>query len=142
MKAPPPLVETELVSDKDPNGPPRAGFMGLGDPNISNQTGQTRQSPQQPGLFHPLSATLLLSVDLLWGLADWAVLTWFLTIPLSFLSVFFPVLMVQWRLNRDGFFTAAIKALFLGGLAAIPTMISGTAVGVALLAWAGIRRFR
>ena len=34
---------------------------------------------------------------------------------------------------------AAAKALFLGIVAAVPFSVTGTPIGIALLAWAGIR---
>ncbi|MCB1127038.1 MAG: hypothetical protein KDM81_11110 [Verrucomicrobiae bacterium] len=35
---------------------------------------------------HPLSAAVLLAVDNLWNPTDWAVATWLVTIPASFIS--------------------------------------------------------
>lgn len=91
---------------------------------------------------HPLSSGLLLLVDNLWNLADWAVLDWILTIPLSFLSVAVPVYFIQRRAHRDPRLRAASLALILGLVAAIPTSITGTPVGAALLAWTGIHRWK
>jgi hypothetical protein len=87
--------------------------------------------------FHPLAATLLIIIDNLWNFADFAVLDWFLTIPLSFLSVFAPTLWIQHRKQGDGWGKALAKALFLGVVAAVPFSVTGTPVGLALLAWAG-----
>lgn len=87
--------------------------------------------------FHPLAATLLIAIDNLWNFADFAVLDWFLTIPLSFLSVFAPTLWIQRRKQGDGWGKALAKALFLGVVAAVPFSVTGTPVGLALLAWAG-----
>ena len=92
--------------------------------------------------FHPLSATLLLVVDNLWNLEDWLVVTWIFTIPLSFVSVFVPVLCIQRFISRDPWSTTVKKALFLGIVAAVPTSITGTPVGLALLAWAGLSGIR
>ena len=91
---------------------------------------------------HPLAAGLLVAVDNLWNLADWAVITWWVTVPLGFLSVFVPTVWVQRRLRRDGWSAALAKALDLGLVAAIPTSLTGTPVGMALLAWAGVDRWR
>ncbi|MSU34783.1 MAG: hypothetical protein EXS36_06655 [Pedosphaera sp.] len=88
--------------------------------------------------FHPLSATLLLVVDNLWTLEEWLIVTWLFTIPLSFVSVFLPVLCIQRFVSRDRWSIAVKKALFLGIVAAVPTSITGTPVGLALLAWAGL----
>lgn len=91
---------------------------------------------------HPLAAGLLLAVDNLWNLADWAILTWWVTVPLGFLSVFVPTLWVQRWLRRDRWVVALAKAFALGLVAAIPTSLTGTPVGMALLAWAGVDRWR
>lgn len=98
------------------------------------------RSPAPP--IHPWSAGLLVAVDNLWNLADWAVLTWWLTVPLAFLSVFVPTVWLQRWLRRDRWSVAFGKALVLGLVAAIPTSLTGTPVGVALLAWAGVDRWR
>lgn len=87
---------------------------------------------------HPLAALLLLGVDNLWNLADWAVVDWFITIPLSFMTVFFPTLLIQRLLRRDRWGRALFLALLLGVIAGIPTSVFGSPVGVALLAWFGI----
>ena len=92
--------------------------------------------------FHPAAAALLLLVDNLWNFAEFAIIDWFLTIPLSFLSVFVPTYWIQRRYNRDGTLTAVAKALFLSIVAAVPFSVTGTPVGIALLAWAGIRHQR
>ena len=92
--------------------------------------------------IHPWSAGLLVAVDNLWNLVDWAVLTWWLTVPLAFLSVFVPTVWVQRRLRRDRWIPALAKALMLGAVAAIPTSLTGTPLGLALLGWAGVDRWR
>ncbi len=108
----------------------------------------TAQKPVEPAAqpsappIHPLSAGLLVAVDNLWNLADWAVVTWWMTVPLSFLSVFLPTLWLQRQLRKDRWGMALAKALVLGLVAAIPTSLTGTPVGMALLAWAGVDRWR
>ena len=89
--------------------------------------------------FHPYSAALLIAVDNLWNLADWTVIGWFLTIPLSFLSVSMPVFWIQRRRNGDRRRIALAKAVFLGVVAAVPFSVTGTPIGLALLAWAGLK---
>lgn len=99
-------------------------------------------SPARPadGPVHPLAAALLVFVDNLWMLADWNAVTWFLTIPLSFLSVSLVTVGIQRFLHRDSWGKALGKGLILGVLAGIPTSITGTPVGLGLLTWAGIMR--
>lgn len=91
---------------------------------------------------HPLSALLLLVVDNMWNMGDWAPFAWIVTIPLAFLSVFFPGLFLQRYANHDGWGKSTGKAMMLAALAAVPTSIAGTPVGVAFLAWAGLDKWR
>jgi hypothetical protein len=92
--------------------------------------------------IHPLAALLLLVVDNLWNLGDWAIFAWVLIIPLTFLSVFFPGVFLQRYANHDGWGKSFAKGILLAALAAVPTSIAGTPVGVAFLAWAGLDRWR
>ena len=81
-------------------------------------------------------------VDSLWTLADWAAAFWLITIPLSFVAVALPTLLIQKCLNRDSLLRAMAVSAFLGVLAAVPTPIMGTATGALVLALAGFKRFR
>jgi hypothetical protein len=90
--------------------------------------------------IHALSALILVAVDNLWNLAEWAVVDWVFTIPLSFVTVFVPVFLLQRHLKKDSNGRALAFAMLLGVLAAIPTSITGTPVGLGLLAWTGLRR--
>ena len=74
-----------------------------------------------------------------WGYAFAVPALLFVTVPLSFLSVFISVFLIQRQRNGDRRRSALWKALLLGVLAAIPTSITGTPIGLALLAWAGIK---
>src|SRR5438552_12113917 len=88
--------------------------------------------------IHALSALVLVAVDNLWNLAEWAVVDWVVTIPLSFITVFVPVFLLQRYLKHDSNGRAVAFASLLGVLAAIPTSITGTPIGLALLAWTGL----
>jgi len=90
--------------------------------------------------IHALSALVLVAVDNLWNLADWVVVDWIFTIPLSFITVFVPVFLLQKYLKKDSNGRALAFAALLGVLAAIPTSITGTPVGLGLLAWTGLRK--
>ncbi len=87
--------------------------------------------------IHALSALILVAVDNLWNLADWAVVDWIFTIPLSFITVAVPVFLIQKFVKKDSAGRATAFAALLGALAAVPTSITGTPVGLALLAWSG-----
>ena len=89
--------------------------------------------------FHPAAAGLLIVVDTLWNFAEFVVIDWFFTIPASFVSVFGPVYWIQRRYHQNTVPVALAKALFLGVVAAVPFSVTGTPVGLALLAWAGIK---
>jgi hypothetical protein len=96
--------------------------------------------PEGPPV-HALSAIVLIAVDNLWNLAEWAVLDWIVTIPLSFITVFVPVFLLQKYLKKDSNGRALAIATVLAVIAAIPTSITGTPVGLALLAWTGLRKW-
>jgi hypothetical protein len=90
--------------------------------------------------IHPLSAALLIAIDNLWLLADWAVLMWIVTIPLSFFAVCIPVYLVQRHMRGDPPGRAMAIATLLGVLAAIPTSITGSTAGIMVLGYSGLRR--
>lgn len=96
--------------------------------------------PPSGSPIHPLAAVLLIVVDNLWNLADWIVIDWIITIPLSFITVFVPTLLIQKLLKKDRWSRALSFALLLGIVAAVPTSLTGTPVGLALLAWTGINK--
>ncbi|HTI73026.1 MAG TPA: hypothetical protein VMF06_23835 [Candidatus Limnocylindria bacterium] len=100
----------------------------------------TSPVPASPVPVHPAAAALLLVVDNLWGLADFAIVDWILTIPACFITVFVPTFLIQRRLRKDSVGMALVKALFLGIVAAVPFSVTGTPVGLAILAWAGIKK--
>lgn len=102
---------------------------------------RTPPSAQDQPPIHAFSALILVGVDNLWNLADWAAITWVVTMPLSFLTVFVPVYLIQRHVRRDSRARALAFGVFLGVLAAVPTSITGTPVGLGLLAWTGLRRF-
>lgn len=102
---------------------------------------RAQSAPRHGGApVHPLAAILLIAVDNLWMLEEWAVVTWLVTIPLSFVSVAVPTFFIQKLVNKDRFARAFGLSLLLGVIAAVPTSITGTPVGLALLAWTGLDR--
>jgi hypothetical protein len=98
--------------------------------------------PEPRPLIHPLSAALLIAVDGLWTLADWAVLAWAVTIPLSFLAAGIPTYLIQKHVSGDSGGRSLAVGTFLGVLAAVPTPVTGTVVGGIVLAMAGLRSLR
>lgn len=123
MSTPPETIDVEVVRDT-------AGPQDAGSP-----------PPRTPGApIHPLSAILLLVFDNLWTIPEFVVIDWIVTIPLSFVSVFVPTFFIQKTLKRDSAGRAFVFALLLGVLAAVPTSLTGTPVGLAILAWTGISK--
>lgn len=96
-------------------------------------------APEGPPI-HALSALILVAVDSLWAVFDWLPPIWIVAIPGCFLAVFVPTYLVQKHLRRDSHGRALAFATVLAVLAAIPTPITGTPVGLGLLAWTGLGR--
>ena len=90
--------------------------------------------------IHTLSALLLVAVDNLWLLADWAALLWVITIPLSFFSVAVPVYFIQRHMRGDSSGRAMAVSTLLGVVAAVPFSVTGSGVGLALLGYSGLRK--
>jgi hypothetical protein len=128
---PPPSSQPPIIPEVlPPDAPiPPAGDRRSGEPHPSRG-----RAP-----FHAQAAVLLLVVDNLWNLADWMVISLVITVPLCFLSVAVPTFFIQRRKHGDSLGKAALKAIFLGAVAAVPFSVTGTPVGLALLAWAGIK---
>ena len=103
-------------------------------------------SPEPPPVskssqpIHALSALVLVAVDSLWAIFDFVPPLWIIAIPLCFLAVFVPSFLIQKYLKHDTGGRALAIATLLGVLAAIPTPVTGTSVGVAVLAWSGLAR--
>jgi len=116
---PPKVVEVEVL-------PPEA-------PRPAHRAAPTDGAP-----IHTLSALILVAVDSLWMIFDWAPPIWLLAIPLCFLAVFVPTFLIQKHLKNDSNGRALTFATILAVLAAIPTPITGTATGFGLLAWTGL----
>ncbi len=88
--------------------------------------------------IHALSALILVAVDSLWATFDWLPADWIIAIPSCFAAVFVPTYLIQRHLKRDSKGRAFTFSTILAVLAAIPTPITGTPVGLGLLAWTGL----
>src|SRR5436309_15671266 len=122
------------ISDLPAKSPP----LEVLPPGLPQPASAAKPSDGPP--IHALSALVLVAVDNLWNLAEWAVVDWVVTIPLSFITVFVPVFLLQRYLKHDSNGRAVAFASLLGVLAAIPTSITGTPIGLALLAWTGLSK--
>ncbi len=131
MEQPPKIIDVPAVVEP----PILSGSVSTATPASGAPASAPRNAP-----VHPLAALVLIGVDNLWNLADWAVIDWVVTIPLSFVTVFVPTLIIQRTLRRDPWGRALLLSLILGALAAVPTSITGTPAGLAFLAWSGLHR--
>ena len=95
-------------------------------------------APAEGSPIHGLSALILVAVDSLWAIFDWVPPVWFVAIPACFAAVFVPTYLIQRHLKQDSKGRALTFATILAVLAAIPTPITGTPVGLGLLAWTGL----
>ena len=86
-------------------------------------------APSEGRPIHALSALILVAVDSLWAVFDWVPPVWIVAIPACFVAVFVPTYLIQRHLRNDSKGRAITFAMVLGVLAAIPTPITGTAVG-------------
>ena len=126
MNAPPKIMETpvkEIAVEVLP--PERAGSI------------PHRTAAEGPPI-HALSALLLVAVDSLWVVFDFAPPIWIIAIPFCFLTVLIPSFLIQKHLKRNSNGRALAFASLLAVLAAIPTPITGTPIGLGLLAWTGL----
>ena len=101
------------------------------------------QAPPRPAAvegppIHALSALVLVAVDSLWAVFDWLPPVWVVAIPACFAAVFVPTFLIQKHLKRDSTGRALAFASILAVLAGIPMPITGTPVGLGLLAWTGL----
>ena len=110
-------------------------------PSSDQHTHGPRSSSSDSRPIHSLSALILIAVDSLWAVFDWVPPLWIVAIPLCFLAVFVPCFLIQKHLNGDSTGRALAFATGLGVLAAIPTPITGTSVGLGVLAWSGLGKF-
>src|SRR5262245_27011763 len=106
-------------------------------PPESAQSG-AKSAPAEGSPIHALSALLLIAVDSLWAVSNLAPPIWIVAIPGCFAAVFLPTFLIQKHLKRDSTGRALAFASLLAVLAAIPTPITGTPVGLGLLAWSGL----
>ena len=95
-------------------------------------------APSEGRPIHALSALILVAVDSLWAVFDWVPPVWIVAIPGCFAAVFIPTYLIQRHLKNDSRARALTFATILAVLAAIPTFVTGTPVGLGLLAWTGL----
>lgn len=107
-------------------------------PEIVDSIPPAAPKPEGP-IIHPLAAICMVVVDLVWTIPEVA---GFLVpvIALSLVSVGSITFLIQKFIRGDANGRAAAVALLLGVLAAVPTPITGTAVGILVLGMAGLHQ--
>jgi hypothetical protein len=97
--------------------------------------------PLPPPPIHPMAALTTIVLDNVFGWVDilpGALLgTSLLVGGLGFISTLF----VQRFLARDGWGESLAKGLVMGIIAGVPFQVTGTAIGVILLGWAGLNQW-
>ncbi len=136
----PPQIPVEVVPPGDPG--PGNPLSNEGNHPGTDGAGSRGAAAPPTTPFHPAAAGLMILIDSLWSIPEFAVVTWPVTVMGCFLSVFIPTYLVQRRAHQDRAGTAAWKALFLASVAAVPLPVMGTSIGLALLAWFGIKHPR
>ena len=105
-------------------------------PVVAQAAPGAASSDGQP--IHALSALILVAVDSRWIPGEFLMPAWIVAIPACFAAVFIPTYLIQRHLKNDSKGRALTFATILAVLAAIPTPITGTPVGLGLLAWTGL----
>jgi hypothetical protein len=98
--------------------------------------------PIPPAPVHPLSALATIILDNIFGVIE-------LADPLAILMTSVTVgvvgtvttMFVQRYLAKDSWGASIAKGLVMGVIAGVPFQVTGTAVGVPLLAWAGLHQW-
>lgn len=98
--------------------------------------------PIPPPPIHPLAALATIVLDNIFG---WIELVDPLALALTSISVgvvgFLTTMFVQRYLAKDSWGASVAKGLVMGVLAGVPYQVTGTAIGVPLLAWAGAHQW-
>ncbi len=98
--------------------------------------------PVPPSPVHPLAALTTIVLDNVFGAVE-------LVDPLAILVTSFAVgtvgtlatMFVQRYMAKDSWGKAIAKGLVMGIIAGVPYQVTGTAVGIPLLAWAGLHQW-
>jgi hypothetical protein len=100
------------------------------------------RSPIPPAPVHPLAALSTIVLDNVFGVVEIAdpfalILTSLTVGTVGALTTMF----VQRYLAKDSWGVSIAKGLVMGVIAGVPFQVTGTAVGVPLLAWAGLHQW-
>ena len=94
-----------------------------------------------PPPIHPLAALTTVVLDNVFGVIEFVpgavAVTSFVVGGIGFLTT----TLIQRHLAKDEWGAAVAKGLVMGVLAGVPYQVTGTAVGIPLLAWAGASKW-
>jgi hypothetical protein len=98
--------------------------------------------PIPPAPIHPLAALATIVLDNVFGVFE---LVDPLALVLTSVSVgvlgTVTTMLVQRHLEKDSWGASVAKGLVMGIIAGVPFQVTGTAVGIPLLAWAGLHEW-
>jgi hypothetical protein len=98
--------------------------------------------PFPPAPIHPLAALATIVLDNVFGVFEFIdPLALVLTSVTVGVVGTVTTMLVQRYLAKDGWGVSVAKGLVMGILAGIPYQVTGTAVGIPLLAWAGLHEW-
>lgn len=98
--------------------------------------------PFPPAPIHPLAALATLVLDNVFGVIELAdPLVLILTSATVGVVATVTTMLVQRYLARDSWGASVAKGLVMGIIAGVPFQVTGTAVGIPLLAWAGLHEW-
>ena len=123
-------------------------MLKIGDGKMANQTNSQPpmlpelRHPIPPAPIHPLAALATIVLDNVFGAFE-------IIDPLALIVTCVSVgtlgtlttMFVQRYLAKDSWGAAVAKGLVMGIIAGVPFQVTGTAVGIPLLAWAGLHEW-
>ncbi len=100
------------------------------------------RSPVPPPPVHPLAALATIALDSIFGILEIfdPLLLLLTSLTVGFVG-FITSTMVQRFVSKEEWGPSIAKGLVLGILAGAPFPVTGTAIGVPLLAWAGLHQW-
>ena len=98
--------------------------------------------PVPPAPIHPMAALATIVLDNIFGILEIAdpLLLVMTSVGVGVVGSL-TTLFVQRYLAKDGWGASFAKGLVMGVLAGVPFQVTGTAVGIPLLAWAGLHEW-
>jgi hypothetical protein len=103
---------------------------------------ESERHPIPPSPIHPLAALATVVLDNVFGWFEFVdpfalLITSVVVGGLGFLTTLF----VQRYLSKDGWGASVAKALVMGVVSGVPYPVTGTVIGIPLLAWAGLHKW-